>query len=212
MMDRRPSPTQFADLPHLSISYLDMLPGQPVEVFREEVAVSGLQLVVDQRPSGTLFASLEWFLPTALVVFISKPYFEGFLKEAGSDHYKLLKGALSRLFQRMNGVKVSTIGSEGKVEKHRTFTIAYSIYAQIDESQARLKFLIQENLTDDERDLALAHFLDFLARFHDGKLDDREVASIRACPTVGRTLLVAYDFEQGRIEGVDPTPKPKSGV
>src|SRR5690348_1427845 len=51
-----------------------------------------------ERPNPAPQAGVEWLLPTAAFVFISKSYFDGFLKEAGKDHYDLLKKGAGKLW------------------------------------------------------------------------------------------------------------------
>jgi hypothetical protein len=46
---------------------------------------------------------VEWFIPTAIVFFVAKSYFDGFLKEAGKDHYQLLKSKLSKTAAKTMG-------------------------------------------------------------------------------------------------------------
>jgi hypothetical protein len=63
----------------------------------DALAEGGLSVKVETREPQT-YASLEWFIPTALVVYIAKSYFDGFLREAGKNNYRSLKNALTSIW------------------------------------------------------------------------------------------------------------------
>jgi hypothetical protein len=42
------------------------------------------------------FASLEWAIPTAVIIYLTKSFFDGFLKEMGKDSYAALKEMLGK--------------------------------------------------------------------------------------------------------------------
>jgi hypothetical protein len=46
----------------------------------------------DTRESSGPYMSLEWYLPTAAIIYLAKPYFQGLLQEAGKDHYVAIRG------------------------------------------------------------------------------------------------------------------------
>src|SRR6266850_911935 len=85
-------------LPQLGVSYDENIPEDIVARFRNLVADDRLDLRVESRPAGPQ-AGLEWLLPTAVVILLGKAYFDAFLKEAGKDHYHLLKSGMSRLWR-----------------------------------------------------------------------------------------------------------------
>ena len=47
------------------------------------------------------FAGMEWLVPTAILVYVGKSYFDGFLKEMGKDHYQLLKKGFYSLWEKL---------------------------------------------------------------------------------------------------------------
>src|SRR5471032_377269 len=59
----------------------------------------------EERESNGPQAGLEWLMPTAVIFFIGKAYFDGILKEVGKDHYGLLKKGVKSLYERMVGPK-----------------------------------------------------------------------------------------------------------
>jgi hypothetical protein len=80
-------------VPHLAIVQIDTVPEEFLSHFTTIVRTDGLSLLVQSRPSLP-YAGIEWYMPTALFVYIAKPYFESFLKEMGKDHYEVLKNGL----------------------------------------------------------------------------------------------------------------------
>ena len=59
------------------------LEGLPQGVFDDLLSSgrpSGIEVDVQQRPHSEAYAGLEWFLPTAVMIFIGKPYIEKPLK------------------------------------------------------------------------------------------------------------------------------------
>lgn len=70
----------------------------PIEI-KESVnrIVKTSQNLILREYQSTPFASLEWAIPTAIIIYLTKPFFEEFLKEAGKDTYQGLK---KRFFEK----------------------------------------------------------------------------------------------------------------
>jgi len=85
---------------HIGISYLAGTPDDAVSEFVTTVERPGLELRV-QHQEPTPRASMEWLAATAVVVYLAKPYFDGFLSEMGKDHYNALKRGLVALGKRL---------------------------------------------------------------------------------------------------------------
>jgi hypothetical protein len=101
----------------------------------DAVKAPGLFLVAEPRPPSGPFASLQWLVPTAVVIWFGKSYFDGFLKEAGKDHYALVKRGLSSLWPWFFGegrcVCVTAVGSQGKIRPGETnYSLVISILAE----------------------------------------------------------------------------------
>ena len=104
---------------------------------------------------------------TAIAFFILKPYFEGFMKEAGSDHYKILKKALYNLWQKFYkkdaNVRFVVLTSEGEVRTE--YSLLFSINAQTS-SEVMVRLLIREDWSEKEFVAAIDAFLTLLERYH----------------------------------------------
>lgn len=70
--------------PHLVIVHVDTVSEEFLSEFTTLVRTDGLSLLVQARPSVP-FAGIEWLMPSAIVAFLAKPYFESFLKEMGRE-------------------------------------------------------------------------------------------------------------------------------
>src|SRR5260370_35756836 len=104
---------------HLLLSYDETIPEVVLRPFSETVSAPGLTVVVEPRPSMRPQAGIQWLLPTAVVIYISKAYFDGDLKEAGKEHYHVLKNAIHSLWRSFFGENRAVRGhlatSRGKI-------------------------------------------------------------------------------------------------
>jgi hypothetical protein len=145
-----------------------------------------------------------------VVLFLGKSYFDGFLKEAGKDHYNLLKRATIKLTKEYIGPaakKVFPFFTPGKfISGEPEYSLAYSIVGELGEG-ITAKLLLEPHLPNEESAAAIASFLDFLKSHHDGSLDLDSVNGLKEAPRRGGKLLIHFNHEIGRLEVVDPVPK-----
>lgn len=195
---------------HLAISYVETIPEVVVRPFSEMVAAPGLTVVAEPRPSPGPQAGIHWLIPTAMFVYVSKSYFDGFLKEAGKEHYHLLKAAIGSFWPSFFGenraIRAQLVGSQGKVHANQKYSITISIVAEAD-SGLQFKLLFEDDCSSEELNLAVANFLRFLEKYHEGGLDlDTQVRLTRA-RVIGRTILLAYDKKNEFFVFLDPVPR-----
>lgn len=171
--------------------------------FRETVAAEGLDLAFQRLPSNRAWAGVEWVLPTAFMVWVAKPYFDGFLGEAGRDHYVALKKGIKQVAERLGRVKVTRIGTPGKIAPVQPYSPVFSVWFKRDE-QSQFKFLIPVNLSPEETGAALESFFTFLDGWHAGAMAQADRVPFEAASAMGRVVLLAYSPETKRIEIVDP--------
>jgi hypothetical protein len=174
--------------------------------FRDTVAANGLSLGLETMPATRAMAGVEWLMPTAIMLYVAKSYFDGFLGEAGKDHYAALKTGVKRVAARVSRVAISKIGSPGKVAVPlQPFSTVFSIWFQRDD-QTRFKFLVPVGLSEEETEAAFERFFAFLDGWSAGRMAQADRAPFEAASAVGRTVLLAYDPGTGRIEVVDLLP------
>jgi hypothetical protein len=192
-------------IPHIAVVYSDKAPQQFFDDFQNEVAAENLDLALTPREMPKFYAALEWLIPTVVFVFVTKSYFEGFLGEAGKDHYHVLKRALVKLAGKMAQVKVTLFGTPGKISKEQKYSLAYSIMGQLDQRKT-IKLLIQNELTEKEVDEAIGAFLAFLEKVYLDELDVTTRKSLESSTAWGSTLLVAFNLETKQLDIIDPRP------
>lgn len=194
--------------PQVVVSYDENIPEEVLGGFREAVADDRLHLRIESRPT-TPQAGLEWLVPTAVVIFLGKAYFDAFLKEAGKDHYHLLKSGISSLWRtlvsRDRKVNLRLLKSGGKVVEGK-YSLALSVMAEAAEGY-RFKLLLEDSVGEEDFNAVIAMFLDFLETYYADRLDPNLRKDLREGRVVGRTILIAYDAELGALRVIDPIPR-----
>jgi len=83
-------------------------------------------------PKHGAFMCPEWLMPTAIFAYLSKPYFDTFLKEMGKDHYNLLKKGFSSLYKNVIGSEapklqiITSSSSPNKIVKDNPYSLYFS--------------------------------------------------------------------------------------
>lgn len=195
---------------HISVSYIEDILPESFADFSALIHHRSLSYKCESRPRPGPYAGVEWLIPTVVVVFIGKAYFESFLKEAGKDHYHLLKAGLAKLADRFIGANAPAtrlIFSDGKVKEDAPkYSLVYSIYAELEDGIST-KLLLQENLSADQCNDALNSFLEFVEMAHEGNLDPSSVKGLAGVRLVGRILLLSYNPCLKQLEVVNPIPR-----
>ena len=138
--------------------------------------------------------SMEDYIPTALVVFLAKPFFDAFLKEAGKDTYVLLKQKLASLFQRANELPIISITSAGeKIANPHESSRIVSIYT-VSSSGQRLKFLFPKNATEE----VYSSLFESLTQLVKEDYDTPEKSRLSLILTPKRRYLQVLRYTEGR--------------
>lgn len=191
--------------PHIALVHLDSFPAEDFNDFAQAVRVDKLELHVVGRPSGPM-AGVEWLMPSMILAYLAKPYFESFLAEMGRDHYELLKRGLKRLYGRVAGPdspEVTLVSTAGKVRKDQPYSLLFSVVAE-GRNGERIKLLIPRPIDVNEYEAAIDTFLEFVDRLHANELDDDYATLVSTRPRGGSTILVVYDPKIGKLHAVDP--------
>ena len=148
----------------IGLMYNVTLPAEVIDDFTQPLKNGGATIRLSERAS--IYAGMEWLLPTAIVVFISRKYFETLLEEAAKDHYVLLKSAFSRLLRKMVGknreIQIQRITSKGAPQKlPEQSPGAVSIYIRTKDEQI-VKFIFEDSLHDSQRELCLDAVFDIV--------------------------------------------------
>ena len=195
--------------PHLAILHVNTVPAEIFAGFLQTVNVDGLSVHVESRESGGIFAAIEWLIPTAVFAYISKSYFDAFLKEMGKDHYALLKKGLNSLYSKVLGPQapeITLISTAGKVKGDQPYSLYYSIVAEL-EGGHQIKLLLARTSSEEEYEASVSAFLSLVERIHTKTLDTATLNALKTVRVAGRTLLVAYNPATEKVETIDPLPK-----
>lgn len=133
---------------------------------------SGLSLVAE-RKGPQMHASLEWAIPGLIVAYIAKSYFDGFLQEAGKDHYNLLKDWTKILLRRAKQMKVTTLSAgKDKVDIRNTQSKAISVYFHLKNGR-EIKLLFDDELGIDQWEKSVETMYDLVAENHERFPEDK---------------------------------------
>ncbi|HRO97757.1 MAG TPA: hypothetical protein PLY79_11965 [Ferruginibacter sp.] len=194
---------------NIIVLYVDRIEESFFDEFISTVDRSDLGLLVEGRPEPGPFACAEWFIPTAIAVFLGKPYFESFLKEMGKDHYTLLKEGISRLCaktvssRRFEPVLMSSLG--GKINQNNPYTLSFSVMAEA-RNGYNFKLLLPKLSNDFDYHKATDKFMDFMADYHSDDELSHAFKIIKLSGLPRGTILVKYNPETSRIEWQDHLP------
>ena len=145
------------------------VPENVLDPFCTEIETEGLEFQRKPTPVMGIQASLEvWAIP-AIMLFIAKAYFDGFLKEAGRKHYGILENALGRMWKRLfcqsDGVPFVVLRSDGEVKTE--YSQLFAIFAQVNKGK-NLKLVFPSGCSEKEYRTAVWMFLCLLDSYHRG--------------------------------------------
>lgn len=193
--------------PQIGLLHLDSIDRSNFAEFERDVETAGLDFRIEAKPQPGPYAALEWMIPTAVVVYLGKAYFESFLKEAGKDHYAILKSAIGKLSAKFTGRNMPTgrlYFTQGKAESEiPRYSIFYSIVADLGNGFF-VKLLVRNDFDATTCNAAQDAFLQFVADLHAGTVDPSKVEGLAEAKPIGNMLLIAYDPINQRLHIVDP--------
>jgi hypothetical protein len=195
--------------PQIVIVHIDSIPEEVFSEFVRTIATERLKLDIESRENGEIYAGLEWLIPTAVIIYIGKSYFDGFLKEMGKDHYNLLKAGFVTLREKLLGPaapQMAVVSSAGKTSPNQPYSLVYSIMAEGNGS-LRFKLLIQREVSEREYDEILNAFLGFLEAYHSHAPAADFAANLEVPRASGGIVLLAFNLETKTLEAIDPIPR-----
>ncbi len=161
------------NIPHIAIEYPDYFPEDFGDLLSGGIEHELLDLRV-VRKEPTAWLASEWIIPGIIAVYILKPYFESFLKEAGKDHYLLLKNKLNDILSKTKTMEVKIVASAGttdKVDNSNTQSKAISVYIQT-EKGIMIKLLYDNNLDLETWQSSTNEFLKLIENHYENQNDN----------------------------------------
>lgn len=148
----------------LGIDCLEGFPDVGALELKQQLNDAGVSVEVHTVPVK-MYASLEFLIPTAICAYLAKPYFDGFFKEAGKDHYILIKEALSRLSERAREIPMKKVtASESTNKGGNSYSQSFAFSTIVHTKKGRVvKFLFDNNLDQDAWDGAIDQMLVYVS-------------------------------------------------
>lgn len=190
---------------HLALIYDEQVPSSILDQFCCDIEANSLDVRRHSLLSGKPQGSLDTLFLTAIAFFVFKSYFDGFLKEAGRDHYVILKKALkslwSQLFSKEVNFQVAILTSRGEVKSKHSFL--FSIYVEINNGR-KVKFLIREGCSEDEYVAGIDAFLALIESYYlNVPYEGIEIALDDEKDYWGN-ILIEFDPETKSLRVLDP--------
>lgn len=134
------------------ISATESVPSEWVDDFIKEVDQENFKVKKIVAEDLGLMAAIEWTIPTLVIAYLLKPFFESFLSEAGKDAYIHAKASLKQLITKNREIKVtlhSATQSIHKLSKNYDQSLSVSMKARLHEHMT-ITVLFDENVTEEE--------------------------------------------------------------
>lgn len=152
-----------------------------------------LDIKVGEQKS-TPYNSAEWFLPAAVMIYITKSFFDSFFKEAGKDAYILFRNSFLKLIKGLKENNEPTIYiSTNKQSEARTL----DVYYRINNGKFVLKFMFDSKLTTKEQAQALEELFSIIHPENEDALERIVSDFDEQCTHKNFDILVEYSKEEG---------------
>lgn len=184
--------------PHLALIHEGPIDPDLLEEFRSTVAAEGLKLEI-RGETSIRAGAWPWLAPTTVMLWISKSYADGLLK----DHVVAVEEALRRLGQRLSGLKYLKASAKTSAKIEDRYSPILSVWTDRREG-GRMKMLVPAGFENEALDTALSAYMTFVQAYHTGALDPEDLAILTEARPVGGITLLAYDLESATIQLVDP--------
>ena len=167
-----------------------------VKEFQDEIGYNGLTVKRRHRDEWPVYAGLEAYLPTLVLLVIGSAYFRSFLQQAGKDHAVILTRALERLSKKLfHREKDAAIVGRDKTNKP-DYSFLFSVWASV--NKCTVKFIFKTRCSEEEYAATGIAAIEFLNEYHTGGNLAKYRAIIDA--TEDHTqIVVAYDYDSDSL-------------
>ena len=191
--------------PHLALTHDTQVPSDLLDQFCRDIEAKSLDFQRQELPSRGPQNSLDVFFVSAVAVYVLKPYFDGFLKEAGKDHYVVLREALKGLwhhfFRRDRNFRPVIYTEKGEVKQK--YSALFSIHAEID-NRRQVKLLIREGCSENEYAACIDAFLNLIESYHLDVPPKGVEIDLDLEKDYWGTVVIEFDTEENSLRVVDP--------
>lgn len=195
---------------HIALIHDERIPEDVVEEFSLSVSSESLILRQRSRPAQGPQMSLEWF--PLLAIFVMAQYFNGFLNEAGRDHYFVLRNAhiafWSKFFGNSRKFQAAIVTASGI--KDSDYSVSFGVYTVIDNGKL-IKLLFREDCSEADYIASIDAFLGLLDSYHSAGSCENIGIDLDDIKGLGNFILLEYDKSRKSLRVIDPIPRPKDG-
>ena len=196
---------------HIALFHCEGVPASLLDDFCADVKDNSLNLERVSRPDPSIQAGVEWLAFPFIAVILLKPYFEGFMNEAGKDHYLFLKHTLKEFWEKLSSrnsnFRVVKLTASG--EKKLTYSMLFAIYAPGEHGRL-VKLLIREHCSTEEFSASLEAFLKLMEIYHSRESEVTQEPDLDIRSVGEDIILLEYDEETHSLRIVDPRPNTQS--
>jgi hypothetical protein len=188
--------------PHFMLMVQEGLPDFIATEFQAAAEKLDFDVAVVRKPAGP-FAGIEWLMPTAIGLYVTARFFDGFIQEAGNDAYTAVKQSALNLWRHSKKVRITLTGSSGKVSRIQPYSLAFSITGEI-VAGLRFKFVVQSDISPESAETGINAFLELIADLLADQIAESDMNVLLTYKPVAGIVLVTFDADKGEIVPVDP--------
>lgn len=142
-------------------------------------------------------AGIEWALPTAVIAYLLKPFFESFLQEAGKDFYEIVKTKMKKFITENREVKtkyVAASSSPNKLSDNYDQSNTISLKVRL-HSNLLITVLFNESVPENEIDQMLESLFQLLNYLYE-ECQKEEIEEIEGNQRPNEYYLIANNETQ----------------
>ncbi|MEZ6056207.1 MAG: hypothetical protein R3C01_05840 [Planctomycetaceae bacterium] len=193
----------------IGIEYIGGISEEYFSEFADGVESGGATLLSKPR-ENVYYAALEWVVPTAIAVYIGKPFVDGILKRAANDFgdtvYPKIKDAVKQLVRKVfvgQPLSFTTVTSSSAKLTSVESTI-FSVCA-FGPDGTKMKFIFNERLNEAEYNACIDALFRQLVDFHRSDSPDAITEQLEQLPIQRRrSIYLIYGATLESWSVVDP--------
>lgn len=174
-----------------------------IEEIKDILKSSNINSFLDVKKDKGPFAGIEWLMPTLIGIYLMRGYLNGFTREMGSDHYKLLKNILvnvGRKIYKEKTINVKWISSKSAPNKiTNEYSVVLSLLIKAPNNK-NYKFIFPTNISYEE----YLESIDEIINFVNNKPQMLSFIEKYKNIVITNQLVCTYNLRKKEIIALDP--------
>lgn len=193
----------------IALRYHAGLPDGYLDIIRDALPHSDFEVFEDEfQPQP--YGAMEWVIPTAIAVYIAKPFIDAIIKRAADDFadvvYPRLKAGVTNFVKKLyirERLPIKVIQS-GEVQDAPNASI-FSLYSET-VTRVRVKFVFDKSLTEEAYDGCVERAFSLLLEHHQSDSGNDELSRQIGLLREDRRdqIFLVYNEQTGIWEARDP--------